>query len=341
MIDLDGSEGEGGGQILRTALTLAMISGQAFTLRNIRAGRAKPGLLRQHLTAVQAAAVISDATVDGAALASRQLRFVPGSVRAGDYRFAIGTAGSTALVLQTVLPALWCANAPSTVHITGGTHNAMAPPVEFLQEAWLPLLARMGATADITLLRHGFFPAGGGALRASAQPSALRPIDLPERGELRTAHVHALVAGIPREVAERETKHIADAFTQATTAITQLPQTDGPGNVVSLLLAHANVTELFFGFGERGRSSERVAGGVVREARAYLASGAAVGEHLADQLVLPMALAGGGSFTTMRPSNHLLTNISVIQRFVGVQISVDAVDEGQTRWHVRVGTRAR
>ncbi len=172
MIELDGSTGEGGGQILRTLLTLAMITGRPFRIRQIRARRAKPGLMRQHLVAVQAAAQICGAEVSGAAVGSQELEFVPGPVQGGDYRFAIGTAGSCTLVLQTVLPALLAADRPSTLQLSGGTHNPMAPPVQFLQRAFCRLLAEMGAQVDVHIERFGFYPAGGGEVTARVSPCA-------------------------------------------------------------------------------------------------------------------------------------------------------------------------
>lgn len=156
MIALDGAQGEGGGQILRSALSLSMITGQPFTITGIRAGRAKPGLLRQHLTAVKAAKEICRATVEGAELGSQRLIFRPGTVRGGDYRFAIGSAGSSTLVLQTVLPALWFADGPSRVEVSGGTDNPSAPPADFIRRVLEPLLAKIGVHQQTTLLRHGF-----------------------------------------------------------------------------------------------------------------------------------------------------------------------------------------
>ncbi len=170
MIELDGAAGEGGGQILRSALTLSIITGQAFRIRQIRAGRPKPGLMRQHLVAVQAAAAISGATLSGAELRSQELSFAPTALAGGDYEFAIGTAGSCTLVLQTLIPALLMAPVPSTVRISGGTHNPMAPPAQFLQRAWCGALARMGARVTIDIVRSGFYPAGGGQLLATVAP---------------------------------------------------------------------------------------------------------------------------------------------------------------------------
>ncbi|HMV55002.1 MAG TPA: RNA 3'-terminal phosphate cyclase [Rhodocyclaceae bacterium] len=332
-IELDGAQGEGGGQILRSALTLSMITGTPFRIERIRAKRKKPGLLRQHLTAIEAAAAISGARVEGALAGSQSLGFVPNAIRGGDYRFAIGTAGSCTLVLQTVLPALWFADAPATLTVSGGTHNPAAPPADYLVHAWLPLMRRMGAQAEIELLRHGFYPAGGGEVRAQVSPSRLVPLDLAERGELKSVHADAIVAAIPGGVARRELDVVARAFSDIDAQIRELPAREGPGNALLLGFVHEHVTELFSGFGERGVSAETVAGRVVKAARAWLASGAAVGEHLADQLVMPLALAGGGSFTTHVQSSHLTTNLDVIARFLPVRAQVEQDGRG---WRVSI-----
>ncbi|WP_034640885.1 RNA 3'-terminal phosphate cyclase [Chitinilyticum aquatile] len=334
LVELDGAAGEGGGQILRSALTLAMITGRPFVIRRIRAGRARPGLLRQHLTAVQAAAAICAAQVEGAELGSTQLRFDPGAVRAGNYRFAIGSAGSAALVLQTVLPALWLAGAASCVSVSGGTHNQSAPPFEFLAQAWTPLLARMGVKQTLSLLRHGFYPAGGGEIIAHVEPVAgLQGISLLERGPLQDMHAEALVAGVPYKVALRELESVLAAFPAAGQTVIELPMEQGPGNALLLRVVHEVGCEVFCGFGERGVSAERIANGVVQAARRYLASPAVVDAHLADQLLLPMALAGAGEFTATEASAHLLSNKAVIEAFLPVSI---ALSQCQAAVHVRV-----
>jgi RNA 3'-terminal phosphate cyclase (ATP) len=205
MIQIDGSLGEGGGQVLRTALALALVTGQPFRLEKIRAGRAKPGLLRQHLTAVQAAARIGAARVEGAVLGSTSLVFEPGAIRPGNYHFDIGTAGSTTLVLQTILPPLLAAGGPSRLTLVGGTHNGLAPPFDFLARTFLPLLNRLGPAVAATLERPGFFPAGGGRLTAEIQPAPrLSPLCLGERGALRQQWARVLIAGLPPAIAERE-----------------------------------------------------------------------------------------------------------------------------------------
>lgn len=320
MIELDGAAGEGGGQILRTALSLAMITGKPFRIERIRARRPKPGLLRQHLTAVQAAAEVCRARVSGAAPGSQTLAFTPGTITGGHYRFAIGTAGSCTLVLQTVLPALWFADRESTLAVTGGTHNPAAPPADFLMGAWLPVLRSMGADMDIELVRHGFYPAGGGEIQARVRPiRALAPVELACRGALQSAKATAIVAGVPEDVARRELVHLGTRFGELEQKMRVLSSREGPGNVLMLELRYAGHTEVFTGFGARGLPAEEVADRVAREAGRFLDSPAGVGEHLADQLVLPLALAGAGGFTAPSLSSHLRTNLEVIGKFLAVE----------------------
>lgn len=324
MIELDGATGEGGGQILRSALTLSMITGQPFRITNIRANRAKPGLMRQHLMAVQAAAQVSAAVVTQAEVGSTALGFAPKKIKAGNYQFAIGTAGSCTLVLQTLLLALAHADGPSTVRISGGTHNPMAPPVQFLQRAYCRMLAAMGVEVDISLVRSGFYPAGGGVVIASVEPCAqMKQISLMEPGPRQAAYAEAIVAGIPASVGTRELDVIGAGmgWGEPQLLMRGLPGEQGPGNAVLITLEHEHVTEVFTAIGEKMVRAESVAKKVVHEARDFIASGAAVGEHLADQLLLPMALAGGGRFTAASVSQHAITNAQVIARFLPVDIS--------------------
>lgn len=252
MIALDGAQGEGGGQILRSALSLSMITGQPFTITSIRAGRAKPGLLRQHLTAVKAATEICGATVEGAELGSQRLLFRPGTVRGGDYRFAIGSAGSCTLVLQTVLPALWFADGPSRVEVSGGTDNPSAPPADFIRRVLEPLLAKIGIHQQTTLLRHGFYPAGGGVVATEVSPVAsFNTLQLGERGNIVQMRGEVLLAGVPRHVAEREIATLAGSFSLHEQNIHNLPRDQGPGNTVSLEVESENITERFFVVGEK------------------------------------------------------------------------------------------
>jgi RNA 3'-terminal phosphate cyclase (ATP) len=326
MIEIDGSEGEGGGQILRSALSLAICTQQPFRIANIRANREKPGLMRQHLTAVKAAAEICAGQVDGAELKSRALTFRPGKLAAGDYSFAIGTAGSCTLVFQTVLPALLIAPGPSTVRIAGGTHNRGSPPFDFLDRVFLPLLNRMGAQVSLTLSSYGFFPRGGGEIHARIIPAAtFAPLALHARGALKQRCAEAYVAAVPIHVAQRELAVIGKAlgFPPEQLLLRGLPNDAGPGNAVTITLEHEHVTEVFTGFGEQGVRAEQVAGDAVREASAYLSATAPVGEHLADQLLLPMALAGAGSFTATRVTPHLASNALVIERFTDRRIVIE------------------
>ncbi|MGA2230205.1 MAG: RNA 3'-terminal phosphate cyclase [Tepidisphaeraceae bacterium] len=336
-IELDGSLGEGGGQILRTTLALSMCTGQAFRISNIRAGREKPGLLRQHLTAVSAAAAICGATIDGAAISSRELSFSPGKIKAGEYAFSIGSAGSTTLVLQTVLPALLTADGPSSLVLEGGTHNPHAPPIDFLQLAFLPLINRMGPSANVTLERAGFYPAGGGRVLVAIKPTAkLSPLHLLKRGEIKRRLAKAVVAALPGEIAKRELEKIEKmlGWTGEQLQIRQLPKEWGPGNLLTLEIESENVTEVFTGFGMKGVTAQAVAEQAAQQARRYLAANVPVGENLADQLLLPLALAGGGSFATQSPTRHTRTNIDVIARFLPVNISL--TETTRDAWRIDV-----
>jgi RNA 3'-terminal phosphate cyclase (ATP) len=327
-IEIDGSIGEGGGQILRTALALSMITGTPFTIKNIRAHRPKPGLLRQHLTATLAAKEICDARATGAEIGSTTLTFQPGAIKGGTYKFAIGSAGSATLVLQTILPALLFADTESHITIDGGTHNGMAPPSHFLERSFVPLLNRMGANVSIALERFGFYPAGGGRITAHITPcKKLAPLTLNTRGARTENFAEAFTAGVPGTVGLRELDVIGKAmgWDQAQLLMRGLPDAQGPGNVVLITLAHENVTEVFTAFGEKGITAEVVAKRAVEAARTYMASDAAVGEYLADQLLLPMALAGGGSFTTTEISDHTKTNIDIIKKFLPIQFATKVI----------------
>ncbi len=328
MLQLDGSRGEGGGQILRSSLALAMITGKPFQIRQIRAGRAKPGLMRQHLTAVRAAAEVCGAETVGAELHSRQLIFEPGEVQPGVYHFDIGTAGSATLVLQTVLPALMAAHGPSQLVLSGGTHNIQAPPYDFLAKAFLPLLARIGPQVLATLVRPGFYPAGGGEVVFDIGPvDHLQPLDLIDGGQVVRRHATATVSHLPRHIAERELATICRSMglTEDETTVEEV-RSPGPGNVVVVEIQREHVTEVFTGFGQRGVPAERVAEGVAREATGYLNSGVPVGEHLADQLLLPLALAGAGRFRTSEPTLHTTTNVATIREFLDADFQIEEVD---------------
>ncbi len=331
MIRIDGSFGEGGGQIVRSSLALSIVTGTPFRIENIRANRKKPGLMRQHLTAVRAAAEISRADVKGASIGSSVLDFAPGDTVGGDYEFSIGTAGSTTLVLQTILLPLVLAREPSRIVLEGGTHNPFAPPFDFLERAYVPLLNRMGPRVEVALERPGFYPAGGGRIVAEVTPTeSLRGISVLERGDRRRRLGRAIVSSLPRHIAEREIRMIGKrlGWNDCETEIVEVEHPVGPGNVVTIELEHENVTEVFTGFGERSRSAEAVATHAIQQCQQYLKTDAPVGQYLTDQLMLPMSLAKSGSFRSTGLSRHSETHIELIGKFLDVRIETERQANG-------------
>ncbi len=338
MIEIDGAQGEGGGQILRSALTLSLVTQAPFRITGIRAGRKRPGLMRQHLTAAEAAASISNASVDGAEVGSRELTFRPGAVRGGPYRFAVGTAGSTTLVFQTVFPALALAAEPSTLVLEGGTHNPFAPPFDFLARAFLPLVGRLGPKATATLERPGFYPAGGGKIRVDIQPAqTFARLELLERGAVLSRRAAATVALLPRSIGEREIGVVRSrlGLEAADTEVISIRDAAGPGNIVCIDVVTEHATEVFVGFGEKGVSAEQVAGRAAAEAAAYLHADVPVGAHLADQLILPLSLGSGGAFRTVEPTAHTRTQCEVVRAFLGIDVGIEKVDDRRYEVAVR------
>lgn len=325
MIEIDGSHGEGGGQILRSSLSLSIVTGKPFSIVNIRANRARKGLLRQHLTAVNAARTISDAYVEGAELGSTTLRFEPNGVRGGSYRFAIGSAGSAMLVLETILLPLARAEAPSEVVVEGGTHNSSAPPFPFLERSYLPVLARMGVRTEAVLERAGFLPRGGGRVRVRIEPGELRALNLEDRGAPRSRRAIALIASLPEHIAERELAVLRNEAGISDGSVVALPADQGPGNVVFVELAFEHVTNVLTGFGEKGTRAEEVATKLANEIRRFERANVAVDEHLADQLLLPMALGEGGRFTTTAPTSHSHTHADVIALFLDRRVRFEQI----------------
>lgn len=336
-IIIDGSEGEGGGQVLRTSLSLSAITGKPLRIENVRGKRKKPGLARQHLTALQAAAEICNAKTEGAELKSTEIVFHPGKIVGGEYRFDIGTAGATNLVAQTILPILSFADTPCKVTITGGTHNIWAPTFDFLDQAFLPQLRKMGGRASAELIRYGFYPAGGGEIVLSVKPTAEpKRIELTDRGKRLDTNVIAVIANLKRDIANREIKAVLRQLNLPPEK-GEIIQVDGPGpgNVVSLFLEYLNITEVFMGVGQHGVRAETLAKAMAKNAQEFIAnSDAAVNVHLADQLLLPMALMGGGTFTTNDITEHTRTNIDIIQRFLDVNIKLSQT--GRKCWMIDV-----
>ena len=336
MLHIDGSQGEGGGQILRTALTMAMVTGTDIKIENIRASRAKPGLMRQHLACVKAAQEISSAEVSGAKVGSTAIIFKPNSIKAGEYEFSVGTAGSTMLIFQTVLPALAVMNEESHLKFHGGTHNIMAPSFDFIALAFSPIMKRIGIEIEMKLLRHGFYPQGGGEWQAVIRPSGkIKPLNLVETGNFLSKEVVVTSAHIPNHIAMREMDEIAK---RAVWPREQMRADEveclGSGNIVSLRLHYQHHSEVIEHVGKVGVSAERVARNAVNELCRYQANNSVVGEHLADQLLLPMAIGNGGVFRTLKPSPHTKTNRDVIQLFIGKRFVFEEL--AKDCWEVRI-----
>lgn len=339
-VEIDGSEGEGGGQMLRTALSLSAITGRPFRMHRIRAGREKPGLKRQHLTCVTSLQAVCDADVRGAELGSSSLWFSPKHVAHGDRTIEIGTAGSTCLVLQTLLPPLLMRAGRSRIVLVGGTHNPMAPTGDFLARSFVPALVRMGAKVAVEVKRPGFFPAGAGELVLTVEGGQpLSPLELLERGAVQRIEARAYVDHLPATVGQRELRVLGERLSlpREQQRLVVL-QGAGPGNAVIVDVVGEHHTEVFSALGERRRTAEQVANDVLTEVNAFIAADVPVGEHLADQLLIPIALAGG-SFVTMTPTPHTLTNIDIVQRFLPVALEVH--DDVARPGVVRIAARPR
>lgn len=336
LIQLDGSLGEGGGQVLRSALAMSLATGRGFRLRNVRANRDKPGLMRQHLTCVTSCAQVCGGRVEGAFVGSREVAFEPGVVKAGTYHWAIGTAGSVTMVLQAVLPALLRAEGPSSLTVEGGTHLTMAPPFDFFARTLVPVLERTGAKVVARIERHGFYPAGGGRIVVDVEPTSVpRRVEMLERGEKIGVRAKALVSRLPRSIAQRELEVVRAALGLDDEAMLVVEDNTafGPGNAVMIDVRHAHITEVVTSIGRLGVSAERVAREAAKAAEAYAWRGAAVGEYLADQLMTPLAVMGGGAYRTGPLSSHATTNIATMEAF-GVAVRTREV-EGE-RGHVVV-----
>ncbi len=356
-VEIDGSRGEGGGQILRTSLALSMITGRPLRMHRIRAGRAKPGLRRQHLACVHAAARLCGARVTGDRVGSQALEFEPGPIGGApdavglpdqsgspfELEIDIGTAGSTSLVVQTILVPAIAAGIALTARVIGGTHNPMAPPFDFLDRVFVPHLRAMGADVALTLDRYGF-AVGGGApgkgdwhddptphrgqltltVGAGSAGGTLRPIELLEAGPITARRATAILARLPTHVGDRELGVVRERLGFAPEECHVLEVTGGgPANVLLIEVERAGGRELVTRFGEKGLRAELVASRACDELDAYLRAGVPVGEHLADQLLLPLAVAGGGRFRTAPLSSHAVTNIETIRRFLDVPVRIE------------------
>jgi RNA 3'-terminal phosphate cyclase (ATP) len=338
-VHIDGSQGEGGGQILRTSLSLSIITGRPVVFQRIRAGRSKPGLRAQHLTCVKAACKVCSGQVEGAKLGSTSLRFVPGTAEGGTYRFEVGTAGSTSLVLHTVAIPLAFAGSRSVLTIRGGTHVPFSPAYHFLDWQWAPLLRRLGVNVDVSLLKAGYYPKGGGEMQARIRPAErIAPLTLGPRGDLEQLDGLSMLSNLPWSIAERQRRRALSRLDTAGLACgIEVREFPSPGMGTMLLLRgrHAGGTRACFtALGARGKRAEAVADEAVDEFLAFLETQGSVDRHTADQLLLPLALADGPSeYSVSAVTQHLLTNAQVIRVFLNAQITIDGAvgSEGRVR----------
>jgi len=332
VITLDGSQGEGGGQILRTAVSLSSITGKPVMIENIRAGRKQGGLRPQHVTAIQAAAEICDAITDGVHVDSTTVTFEPGGpVKAGEYEWAVGTAGATTLVMQTVMLPLALAQGESRVKIHGGTHVSFSPSGHYLRDVYVPMLLRLGADVELYMDAYGWMPEGGGTLFAQIRGGAkLEGADMRDRGQVERVFGSAVGCNLPSHIPQRI----------ANRALNLLETTDIPVDIRPLrtrsistgagLFLTVELTNGRGGFGVLGRKgipSETVAEQGVTELLNFLDSEAAADRYLADQLVLPLALADEPSAVAVEAfTDHLSTNIAVVRAFIDRPIELDKSD---------------
>ncbi len=328
MVRIDGSLGEGGGQILRSSLTLSALTGKPLEIHNIRANRPKPGLAPQHVKAVEAAAAVCGAKVEGAQFGSQTLTFEPGEIRAGDYTFDIGTAGSTSLVLQTVFLPLSFAESPSTVSIEGGTHVPWSPSFHFLEKQYLPWMRRIGFDLDLKMERAGFYPRGGGLVQADIRPAThLSPISATERGRLQRIRGISGVANLPFSIGERQRaralKHLAGFGVPVEIETVEVPALS-PGTFLFLAAEFEGSCCCASSLGARGKPAEKVADEAAGELAALIRSDGAIDKYLCDQLLLPLALIDGVSdLRTAEVTRHLLTNADIVRKFLPAEITIE------------------
>lgn len=332
MIHIDGSQGEGGGQVLRTSLTMAILTGQEVMVSNIRANRSKPGLAPQHVTAVKAAAKISGGQLEGAQKGSIEISFKPGELRPGRYSFNIPTAGAATLVLQTIFVPLSLAGRSSTVTISGGTHVSWSPCFHYLDLNWLAVLRRAGYSANLNLDRAGFYPKGGGHITARIYPAEkITPLDLTDRGLLKRIGGISAVANLNLDIAKRQRRQARKQLTARAPIEIRMQSLEAPGSGTVLLLVgeFENSRACYFSLGEPGKPAEQVADEAAFALDDFLDTDGAVDRYLADQLLLPLAVAEGPSrIHTECVTQHLLTNADIIQAFSPMHIQIQG-EEGR------------
>lgn len=332
MIEIDGSYGEGGGQILRSSLSLAALTGKSVRFSKIRAKRRKPGLMRQHLTCAKAVSEITKGILESAELNSQELIFTPGKITGGDYHFTVGSAGSTLLVAQTILPILLHAEQSSHVVIDGGTHAAGAPVFEYFKQVFLKNLAEMGANIEATIERVGFYPAGGGRIVLDITPiKEWKHLEIMEKGSFKKGRIVAASHGISSKIRDDELLICRNKLAGSDMFDYQSLEFDSPGsgNVMFAEVEYENMRELFSACGSFDVSRKNVAERVAKMVNDYQSSDVPVWRFLADQLLLPMAIGNGGRFLTVAPSEHTLTNIEVIRKFMTLEIKLENKRENQ------------
>ena len=345
-IIVDGAKGEGGGQVLRASLALSMALGRPFRMVNIRANRPKPGLMRQHLACLRAARDICGAQVTGDAINSVETTFIPGPVKPGEYRFDIGSGGSCTMVLQALTPPLLTASGASRITVTGGTHVPHAPPFEFMRDTLFPWLEKLGPRLAASMGRIGFMQVGGGSITVDIEPvSTLAPFDASKCGEFEGAHAHIRVYNLHDGIAQRESEAMRvrnfaclelgpgniDIDTQTRSEV-------GPGNTVSVTVRRESGITICSAIGMRGVSAESVARQAASRALFFVKADVPVESHLADQLLVPLALAGGGSFVTEKPSSHTRTCIELIPLFTNIGVS--ALRQSAKAWRITLEERS-
>ncbi|MFN3531563.1 MAG: RNA 3'-terminal phosphate cyclase [Candidatus Brocadia sp.] len=338
VIKIDGSFGEGGGQILRTALSLSAITKRPFEIFSIRANRKIPGLSHQHLQAVNATAQICNAETIGNQLRSTDLKFYPGEVKPGTYHIDIGTAGSVSLVLQTIFYPLSLANKPSSVAIIGGTHVSHSPCIDYLSQQWLFFLKKIGFDAEIKTLKAGYYPRGGGEVLVKINPAKPQhPLRIENRGKLIQVMGMSTVSNLDINIALRQQtqakKKLLERNIPHEISVGETPAM-GKGTMLLLVGKFENSQCCYFSLGAIGKRAETVADEACNEFFSFLETNGVIDEHLADQLIIPLALTKGTSqFITPKITQHLLTNIEIVKLFlpVTVDISGNLNEEGTVK----------
>ncbi len=318
MIEINGAFGEGGGQILRTTLTLSLLNQVPVKIKNIRAKRSKPGLMRQHLACVKAAQTISQATVSGAELHSTELIFKPQPVKGGTYCFDIGSAGSTTLVFQTIMLPLMLAQKSSHITFKGGTHNPLAPPLTDIKHGFLPLIKKMGGKVDIETQQWGYAPFGGGEWIAKIHPSTLNPLTLTKKGVLIQSRIRSYISCVKHSIAQRE----IDTYRERSKVNIDVSESRNPpalsaGNLLTHRLKYEHYETCFSQLGQKRMPAEKIAERLAHDVNQHLESGSTLSPFLADQILLPILVAGKGEYTTSEITQHTETNINTIFEITG------------------------